>query len=84
MVLYNSQEGSEFDQLAALALSILIEVDRPPLEVIYQGFRKAHPKNLAIVRVALAKKARLLQVLPQDYFDSVLSRALFGRYLSWV
>jgi hypothetical protein len=62
----------------------LVEVDRPPIEAIYQGFRKAHTKNTAVLRVALGKKAKLLQVLPQDYFDAVLSRTLFGRYHSWV
>lgn len=82
MVLYNAQEGKENDYLVALALSILVELDRPPIEAIYHGFRKAHPKNFPVLRVALTKKARLLQVLSTEYFDAVLSRAIFGRYLS--
>jgi serine/threonine protein kinase len=81
MVLYNSLEGKENDFLVALALSILIELDKPPVDAIYHGFRKAHTKNFAAVRLVLTKKAKLLQVLPTEYFDAVLSRALFSRYL---
>lgn len=60
MVLYNGMEGRENDHLVGLALSILIELDRPPIDAIYHGFRKAHTKNHPVTRLALTKKGRLL------------------------
>jgi hypothetical protein len=81
MVTYNYWEGKENDHLIALTLSILIELDKPPVDIIYHGFKKAHAKNSPLLRLVLTKKGKLLQLLPTEYFDSVLSRAIFGRYL---
>lgn len=63
-----------------MVLSILIELDKPPTDIIYQGFRKSHAKNLPAVRLALSKKTKLESILPSDCFESVMSRALFSRY----
>lgn len=62
-----------------MVLSILIEFDKPPVEVIHHGFKKAHQKNLSTVRLALSKKGRLFEIMTTEYFDSILSRAIFCR-----
>jgi hypothetical protein len=79
MVTYNQREGTQNDYIVAMVLSILIEFDKPPVEVIQQGFKKAHQKNLSTVRLALSKKRRLFDIMPTEYLDSILSRAIFGR-----
>jgi len=47
-----------------MALSILIEFQKPPIDVIYEGLRKASPKNISVTKVILRKKKRLLDLLP--------------------
>jgi len=82
MVRYNQQEGSEGDKAVSMVLSVLIEVDKVDREVVYHGFRKAHVRNLAVSRVAIGKKNKLMKIMPSEYFDSILSRAIFARYRS--
>jgi hypothetical protein len=81
MVSYNAEEGKETDRTIAMVLSILIELDKPPTTIIAHGFRKAHARNLQVSRLALWKKRRLLEIMPTEMFDSLLSRALFSLYL---
>lgn len=55
-------------------------MDKPPIEIICTAFKKSHLKNLPALRLVLSKKHRLLQLLQSEYFDSIVSRALFSRY----
>ena len=63
-----------------MALSILIELDHPPIETIHNGLRRASAKNWLVTKLVLQKKKRILQLLPTDHFDEVMSRAVFNRY----
>jgi len=82
MVTYNQNEGKEADRLVSLVLSILMELDKPPIETIAHGFKKSHGRNLAVSRLALSKKQKLFDIMPTDLFDSILSRSLFSLYIS--
>ena len=64
-----------------MALSILMELDKPPIETISHGFKKAHGRNTSVSKLALSKKQRLLQIMPTELFDSILSRSIFSLYL---
>lgn len=80
MVNYNAKEGRDNDYLIPMALSIIIELDRPPVEVIHNGLRKASGKNWQVTKLVLQKKRRLLGLLTTEQFDEVMSRAIFNRY----
>jgi hypothetical protein len=64
-----------------MVLSILLEVDKPPIDIICTSFKKSHARNIPALRLALSKKIRLLQLLPSESFDAIMSRALFSRYV---
>jgi hypothetical protein len=55
-------------------------VDKPPIDIICAAFKKSHSKNVPALRLVLGKKHRLLHLLQAEYFDSIVSRALFSRY----
>lgn len=81
MVTYNPNEGKDNDYITAMVLSILIEFDKPSNEIIYQGFKKAHPKNTALMKLALAKKVKLFNIMLSEHFDFIISRAIFCGYI---
>jgi hypothetical protein len=43
-----------------MALSNLIELSKPPTDIIYHGFKKSHTKNNPVIKLALGKKSKLL------------------------
>ena len=62
-----------------MAISILIELDKPPIDVVYAGIRKASAKNWLVTKLVLTKKKRLLHLLKTEKFDEVMSQAIFNR-----
>lgn len=81
MVTCNPNEGKQDDYLLPLALSIILELDKPPADVLFHGFRKAHNQNLGVVKVVLGKREKIVQVMGADQADAVLSRAILCRYV---
>lgn len=66
--------------LMPLIVSVLTEVNEPPAEKIFEAFKGEFGRLPKMVILALEKKEKLLNILGEQRFESVFSRAIFSRY----
>ncbi len=78
-MLNNPKEGREDDWMLPLLVSVLLELPRPPVEVILHGFIKAHPRNRGVLELGLRRGDKIKSALPFEDFQRVLGRCLLGR-----